>query len=276
MTSRLSRPAWLVVVLLVASGCGGTGARPSGGQSPAAPPGPGMETVTYDDAGHEMDLYLPAGGEPAAMVLLVPGVSPDPSPKDHAGFAAWGARLAAAGVVAAVPNHDAVVGGSPAGVAQLRRAVRALRARVAELAPEPVPLVTMGFSAGGPDWVEASFDPANQPVDALVGFYAEIEPPGGDGTRGSLAHHLASSARPVLLAYGLADAAPGILSSLRAFRRAARTSDVDAAILTHPTAGHAFDVLLDDGRTRSIIRRTVDFVAAPARRAASAARSWHR
>ncbi|GAA5109681.1 hypothetical protein GCM10023339_10040 [Alloalcanivorax gelatiniphagus] len=274
---RLSPGAQIVLLLVWMCASCATASDPAGAPRPAGeknrttvggPPraerATSQETVTYDEAGHEMDIYVPASATPGAPpVLIVHGVSHDSSPKDFSGFAEWGARLSAAGHVVAVPNFDAVPGGSRAGVAQLREAVRFLRRHVGGRDAGSLGLVMMGFSAGGPDWVEASFDPANQPVNALVGYYAEIEPPRpSDGSESrSLAGQLASNDKPALLAYGLEDTAPRILSSLRTFRRRASPAGHPTTILTHTGARHGFDFLEHDSRTRAIISRTMDFIS---------------
>lgn len=271
MRITAGRRAACLAVLVVASGCS---APPPSTTSPASEDSPSVtgtasaragatETVPYDDLGHEMDIYHPEpDSSPVAMVLLVHGVGSGSHPKDHPGLVAWGTRLSDAGIVAAVPDYDASVGGSEAGREQLARAVAVLRERATAPGAEQPALVTMGFSAGGADWVTASFDPANQPVSALVGYYADIEPGPREGAarERSLSSRMSEVAKPLLLAYGERDDAPGILQSLRTFRRSATSPAGRTTILTHPRAGHAFD-LTDDARTREIIRRTVRFIS---------------
>ena len=213
-----------------------------------------------------MDLYRPATGSgPWPVVLLLHGVTRDPSPKDFGGLVGWGQALAASGMAAAVINYrpdDTLA--DPQGIEDVRAAVQVLRDQAAELELDGTRLALLGFSAGGPSLATAAFDPANQPVRALAGLYPVLntaEIGGETDVAATLVDQAEERDIPMLLAYGADDAVPGVNSALPLLRRAPATERGQLRIVTHPAGGHAFDVNNQDARSRAIIQQVLTFLA---------------
>ena len=213
-----------------------------------------------------MDLYRPATGSgPWPVVLLLHGVTPDPSPKDFGGLVGWGQALAASGMAAAVINYrpdDTLA--DPQGIEDVRAAVQLLRDQATELELDGSRLALLGFSAGGPSLATAAFDPANQPVRALAGLYPVLNT-AAIGAETDVAATLVDQAEerdiPMLLAYGADDAVPGVNSALPLLRRAPASERGQLRIVTHPAGRHAFDVNNQDARSRAIIQQVLTFLA---------------
>jgi acetyl esterase/lipase len=213
-----------------------------------------------------MDLYRPATGSgPWPVVVLLHGVTPDPSPKDFGGLVGWGQALAASGMAAAVINYrpdDTLA--DQQGIEDVRAAVQLLRDQAADLELDGSRLALLGFSAGGPSLATAAFDPANQPVRALAGLYPVLNTAkiGGEtDVAATLVDQAEERNIPMLLAYGADDAVPGVNSALPLLRRAPATERGQLRIVTHQAGGHAFDVNNQDARSRAIIQQVLTFLA---------------
>jgi acetyl esterase/lipase len=212
-----------------------------------------------------MDLYRPATGSgPWPVVMLLHGVTQDPSPKDFGGLVGWGQALAASGVAAAVINYrpdDTLA--DQQGIEDVRAAVRLLREKSAELELDGSRLALLGFSAGGPSLVTAAFDPANQPVGAVAGLYPVLDTTkigGKTDVAATLLNDVRKRRTPVLLAYGADDSVPGVNSALPVLRRSPLTERGQIRLVTHPAGGHAFDVRNPDARSRAIIQQVLTFL----------------
>ena len=212
-----------------------------------------------------MDLYRPASGSgPWPVVVLLHGVTRDPSPKDFGGLVGWGQALAASGVAAAVINYrpdDTLA--DPQGIEDVQAAVRLLREKSVELELDGSRLALLGFSAGGPSLITAAFDPANQPVRAVAGLYPVLDTTkigGKTDVAATLLNEVEKRRTPVLLAYGADDTVPGVNSALPVLRRSAATEQGRIRILTHQAGGHAFDVNNPDARSRAIIQQVLTFL----------------
>jgi acetyl esterase/lipase len=221
-------------------------------------------SLPYRDA-LAMDLYRPSTGPGRwSVVVLLHGVTSDPSPKDNGGLVGWGQALAASGLAAAVINYrpDETVADRQ-GVEDVAAAISLLREQAADLRLDGSRLALLGFSAGGPSLATAALDPANEPVRAVAGLYPllDTEKVGGDT---DFAAALVSGAEerriPVLLAYGAKDSVPGVNSALPALRRAPATKRGDLRIVEHEQGGHGFDVTMQDARSRAIIEQVLTFL----------------
>ena len=217
-----------------------------------------------------MDLYRPATGSgPWRVVVLLHGVTRDPSPKDYGGLVGWGQALAASGVAAAVINYrpdDTLQ--DREGIEDVQAAVRLLREKSTELELDGSRLALLGFSAGGPSLVTAAFDPANQPVSAVAGLYPVLDTTkiGGEtDVVATLLNEVEKRRTPVLLAYGADDTVPGVNSALPVLRRSPATEQGRIRLVTHPAGGHAFDVNNQDARSRAIIQQVLTFLTSQLR-----------
>lgn len=248
-------------VLLLAAGLAACGSLQTQDAGPprATESSTGVLELEYGDEGDRMSLCRPPGTDPAPVVVLLHGVTDDPSPEEHPQMLEWCSRLAEKGLAVAVPGYDPVVEGSQEARDQVAAAVAELRSTAEESRIDADRIALVGFSGGGQEWVRAAFDPRNGPVRALVGMYAVVEPIDGTPTgAGSLSARLRRHRVPTLLAVGAADVAPHVRESVELFR--ARSSGLEVTILEHAEAGHAFDLEPRDRRAEQIVAAVDDFL----------------
>ena len=230
---------------------------------------PGMADADVDSFLYSenlaMDLYRPATvSGPWSVVVVLHGVTRDPSPKDFGGLVGWGQALAASGVAAAVINYrpDDTLSDRQ-GIEDVQAAVRLLREKSNELELDGSKLAVLGFSAGGPNLVAAAFDPANQPVRAVAGVYPVLDTTkiGGEtDIAATLLDEVEQRRTPVLLAYGADDSVPGVNSALPALRRSDAAEQGRIRLVVHQAGGHGFDVDNPDARSRAIIQQVLTFL----------------
>jgi acetyl esterase/lipase len=223
----------------------------------------------------KMDVYTPPGAQSVPAVLFIHG-GPIPRemtpPTEWGSFISYGELAAACGLAGIVPNHR-LYGLTDYPIAQddVETAIAYVRANAGELGVDGDRLAVWVFSGGGP--LLARFV-RNCPafVRCLVAFYAILDlrhviPPGADAAQVAGMELFSPAAQlpgsltrvPVLVARAGLDA-PAVNDSIDSFVRSALSGNAMIECLNHPAGQHAFDVLDDDGRSREIIERAMEFI----------------
>ena len=214
----------------------------------------------------EADVYSPAAGGHQATILFIHGgpVPEGAKPKGMRMFGDYGALAAAMGFTGITFNHRFF--GSDIG-----RAAEDVEALIAfaRLQPEvdPQRLFLWAFSGGGL-FLTLAFDRSD--VRGAVAYYAVLDVIAREGSnavtsairaRFSPLERLRAGAAvpPLFLACAGRD-----LDELKAaqerFVGEALRRNVEIELMTHPDGLHGFDILNDDERSRSILRRTFEFI----------------
>jgi acetyl esterase/lipase len=248
---------------------------------------PGMDRVrvernrVYREAGGarlEMDVYSPAGeprGAPPPVVIMIHGgpVPAGASAKNMGVFLSYGELLAASGLTAVTFSHRFYGASAIADAAgDVAAAVDYVRGHAEELGIDRDRVSLWAFSGGGP----LLSQPLRERwpfVRAIVAYYAVLDlqvlPPGAASgitseTRREFSpvHHLAAAGEnmPSLLVARAGRDNPWLNATIDRFVAEALARNVPLELMTHPAGQHGFDVLDDDGRSREIIARTLDFL----------------
>jgi acetyl esterase/lipase len=226
----------------------------------------------------EMDLYSPpeaTRGAPRPVVILIHGgpVPPGASAKNMGVFLSYGELLAASGLKAVTFSHRFYGPGALADAAgDVAAAVAHVRDHAEELGIDRDRVALWAFSGGGP-FLSQPLRERWPFVRAIVAYYAvldlQVPPPGAaggiaDDTRRDFSplHLLAAATEnmpPLLVARAGRDN-PWLNATIDRFVAEALARNVPLELMTHPAGQHGFDVLDDDGRSREIIARTLDFL----------------
>jgi acetyl esterase/lipase len=273
-------------------------AAPVSAQSPPRPPAgdPAARRIVYAVAGMDrvrvqrltyrttgnvalpMHVYAPPGlarGERRPGVILIHGgpIPPEVSPPDWGVYRSYGELLGASGLTAVTFKHRLHdLQAFPTATEDLRALLRHVRANAESLQIDPERIALWAFSGGGP-LLSVAFEPPALGIRCVASYYAILDLRPGPEAPPILPLAVAEAHSPVhLLAQGsgpfpatlIARAArdqPVINASVDAFSKAALAKDIDLELLTLPRGGHGFDAE-DEGRSREVIRRTVDFFKA--------------
>ena len=249
---------------------------------------PGMDQavvqrdLTYKTDGAvevKMDVYTPPGLDPAARrpaVIFIHGgfLPPEMRPKDWGVYTSYGRLMAASGLIGVTFNHryhgfdEKSLALSFGDVAD---AIAYVRKNADRLHVDPERIALWGFSGGGPH-LSLALRERLPYVRCLVAYYAAL-----DLSDATLARFQASRATvakyfPVTyLTDQLADMPPMLIGragldglslnrSVQEFTTKALALGATLEVLNHPTGRHGFDVEDDDGRSRQVIARTVEFL----------------
>jgi acetyl esterase/lipase len=244
---------------------------------------PGMDAVSVrrdlvykvaDGQPLQVDVYSPSGPPRSrpAVILIHGGPIPRIGAKNMAVFVSYGELLAASGLVAVAFDHrflaPARLTDAGGDVADL---VAHIRKSAGSLGVDPQRLAFWAFSGGGP-FLAAPLRERPTWVHALVAYYAVLDlqqpPPGDDsGTSAdvrqtfSAIHSLgdARNAPPILVARAALDNA-WLNGAIDRFVQTALDNGATLDLLNHPEGRHGFDILDDDGRSKQIIRHTLEFL----------------
>jgi acetyl esterase/lipase len=261
---------------------------PSFAQQPPGPPPdifkrrvvysvPGMDGVRArrdlpfqsGDATLKMDLYLPKGSAPRSgwpTVVFIHGgpVPPGITPKDWGVYQSYGELTAASGLAAVTFNHRL---NAPADYPRAADDVTALLAHLRTEAPklklDPEKLAVWAFSGGGP-LLASVLAQRSASLRCAAAFYPLLATPEGTPADPRLSpleqlQQAGGSIPPLLIARAGRDN-PALNATVEAFVRTAVEKGVTLDLLTHPNGQHGFDILDDDARSRTVIRRTLAFL----------------
>ncbi len=244
----------LVALVLAAAVAGADYRNPTAGAIVALQT-PGMHlakvkrNVQYK-AGLRLDVYRPAraSGRLPVVVFVHGNARGTDSPKASGVFVGWGQLAAASGLAGVTFDHRE----DPEDVVA---AVRYVRRNAARLGIDASRICVAGFSAG----VQLSMLPALQgrlgELRCAVGYYGPLH---AELAQLSPLAYLRAGAPATLLAKAGRDS-PAINRSID--RYVARAKEVGARVelLVQPTGPHGFETT-KDAKTRSVMRRTLDFL----------------
>ena len=188
-----------------------------------------------------LDVYRPAASRAGSRlpgVLLVHGITGDPSPKDWGIYVGWGQQLAAHGLVGIPFNHTGKR-------AEVRAALAAVRAQAGRLGVAGDRLCVASFSAGVELGMAVAL--ADERVRCALGFYGA---PDAGLVRADMA--------PVFLAKAGLDS-DDINAAIDRFVAQAQTLGARVRLVVHPNGVHGFDLRTPGARTRAILREAVRF-----------------
>jgi acetyl esterase/lipase len=248
---------------------------------------PGMDQVqvrrnlvyrTVGETRLELDVYspsaAPSGARRPAVVLVHGGPVPEGArPTDWGVFVSYGQMLAASGFTAVTFNHRFRGPGALADAAgDVAAAVGFVRERADELGIDRDRIGLWAFSGGGP-LLSAPLHERWPFVRAIAAYYAaldlQVRPP---GVTGGLSDATRREFSPLLYLAAAGEKTPPILvaragkdnawtnATIDRFVQEALARNAPLELITHPTGEHGFDILNDDGRSREIIARTLDFL----------------
>ncbi len=238
--------------------------------------------ATDGDEEMHLDLYLPAVHAPDDRAPAVVFIHGGPVPADWSGgakasgqYTSYGRLLATHGIAAVVPNHrfDAPER-LPAAARDITAALGWVREHASEHGIDADRICIWAVSAGGLLLAPLLRSPP-EGLRCVVVYYgvmraSVLDAAGLPGTPASFAAVADAAVAvergraplpPVLVARAARDY-PLINTSIDRFVAAATAADATVELLQHPEGDHGFDVLNDDERSRDIIRRTLEFLAA--------------
>lgn len=226
-----------------------------------------------------LDVYAPPGGSHEASrpaVLLVHGDLPPEAilgTKDGGPFVSLAQLIAASGVVAVTFDHrsteqftkmDAVI-------ADIDDLLQFVRGHGPELGIDPNRLCAWSFSAGVPYGVYVALQHP-EAIRCIVAYYGplDLQPLYGhippqvtqDMLRSCspLAQIEQAVTIPPLLVVRAGQDQPWLNQTIDRFVQQALARNLPVDLMSHPEGPHAFDILDDSQRSRTILRRTLDFI----------------
>lgn len=253
---------------------------------------PGMDEVTVrkditykrvDGEALLLDTYRPsrsAPGQRHPAVIFVHGDGPPDILRNAKGwgqYASWGRLAAASGLAGITFNHRSTEGRTrlAEAAADVDDLVSFVRARAGDLAVDPDRLCLWTCSMGPPVALRTILRDRPASVRCIVCLYGAMDlgplrdetPPGVSDAvlrEFSPLNLLVESTvppPPLLLARAGLEERPWLNPTIDRFAAEAAARGAELDLLIHPRGRHAFDVLDDDGRSRDIIARTVQFMA---------------
>ena len=191
------------------------------------------------------DIYIPrprADDARFPAVILIHGTVGDAPvlPKEWGAFRSWAELLSASGMVGIAFNHRQ----SAADLADLTLFLQE-NAEYFDIDPDRICLAA--FSTGGAllNWAVREKRPF---VQCLVSFYPRLEFPPSAGMP------------PIFIARGGMDQTDGINVSIDRFVQQAIAANAPVTVANHPGAPHHFDTLLNDVRSREIVKMSLEFM----------------
>ena len=201
-----------------------------------------------------MDVYLPTGRAPGRRVpavLLVHGEA-DPvllrGVRGWGQYTGWGRLLAAEGMAGVAFEHRAIAeAGFEAVVAEVGRALAAIREGASDLGVDPEGIGVAAFSAGVPLTAAVLAGAAGHIRCAALcyGPLDDLEP---------------DPALPPLLVVRAGQDHPELNRTIDEFVSAATARHVAVELVHQPYGHHAFDVADDTDASRDVIRRVLAFL----------------
>ena len=251
---------------------------------------PGMEKIRarknigwkrVDGTELKLDVYAPPRQKRVqllpAIIFIHGGPIPDnmlTEPKEWGIFVSYGQLAAASGFVGVTFNHRFYLGGQPRNAQEdVIDLIAYVRANAATLRIDPERLTLWAFSGGGA-LLSAVLRDAPPYIRCLVAYYTLLDKPfltGGLSVEALLEfsplHHLQKriaaktdvTLPPILIARAGKDT-PAINGPIDRFVQAALALNMNLELYNHSTGIHTFDALNNDARTRTIIRRTMEFI----------------
>lgn len=247
-------------------------------------PVPSVESVKVQtrtsSTGRALDVYRHAGrqNDQVPAVVFIPGDGPEEAiakVKDWGQYVSWGQLVVSRGLAAVTTNHRSTDRYSDLdGAAQdVDAAVDYVRANGHALGIDVNRIAIWTCSAGGPMALRTVLRDRPEFVRALVALYAVMDlrdsrnsfaPGVSEDTLAefSPARYLEMGGRfPPMLVVRAGRDREVINHSIETFAAAAVSSGVDIEYINHADGRHAFDVVDDTPRSRSIISRTLDFLS---------------
>lgn len=248
---------------------------------------PGMEQVpvrkdlVYRQVGGQdlrLDIYYPPdltedGRLPA--VVFVHGDGPPEilrSAKDWGAYVSWGQLTAMSGMIAVTFNHRSSEGRTrlPEAAADVEALVAYVLGHAAQLRIDPDRVGIWTCSAGGPKGVRAALQGPPPYVRCLVSLYAllDLEPlrphipsdvPDAVLQEFSPIRHLGPQSPPMLVVRAGLDH-PALNDAIDRFVLAALKQNLTIDVYNHAAGRHAFDILDNDERSRTIIAHILAFL----------------
>jgi dienelactone hydrolase len=223
-----------------------------------------------------LDLYQPAGGGPAPLVVLVHPATRsdlDIAPNRWNNNVSRARALAAFGLATAVFNHELrfypMRPRQPA--AELQQAIDYLRRNAAGLGIDPSRVCVVSYGDGAPllsslmeqppaylkclamfypllDIREPRFVAADEPEDVKSAFSPLIQ-----------LYRNSANVPPLMLLYAGNDS-PDAVADAQRFERVARSLQASVQVLVHPDGAAGFDVASADTTTTRLLRGWIEFV----------------
>lgn len=223
-----------------------------------------------------MDVYRPQERSPdtrlPAVVFVHGGPVPGPL-KDAAQFTSYGRLVAASGLAAVTFSHRFTAPAElPTAATDVDEAFAYLREHATELSIDPDRICVWAFSFGGV-FVTPMLRERPEALRCAVLYYALVDPAtatelGMEGIPVDFAAEydateaVAATGDPlprIVVARAGTDFAP-LNQALDEFVTTALDANAPLDLMNHSRGEHVFDVLDDDERSRSIIRRTLEIV----------------
>ena len=222
---------------------------------------PGMELVvaTYTDVSFstekkslKLDVYVPpdlAADERLPAVLFVHGSAPAArNLKNHGQYVSWGKLVGASGLIAVPFNWDYP---DPSGIEQL---IAFVREHADEFQIDRDRLCLFSISAGVSVGFTVALKDSPTYLRCVIGYYGNPSP-----ALELIESREAAGLPPILLAKaGIDD--PTFIEGTDRFANELNALGAPVTLLTHENGVHAFDLRIDDDRSREIIEQTIDFI----------------
>ncbi|MDQ3799874.1 MAG: alpha/beta hydrolase [Acidobacteriota bacterium] len=229
----------------------------------------------------KMDVYTPPnlskGEKRAAVFFIHGGTQLENRPKDWGVFQSWGKLVGASGMVGVVFTHRMGFPKPEMALAEndLNDAINYVRNNAEALSVDKDRIALVAFSAGAP-LLSVPMRDTPPFVRALAAFYGFLDIQQSEMHRRGVGDaqilkkyspfsYLAPNAAklpPIFIARAGRDEIPGLNDAADRFIAEALSKNVSIEVMNHPAGVHGFDNQTDDGRSREIIRRALEFLRA--------------
>lgn len=229
-----------------------------------------------------LDLYLPPDHTPAQklpVVVLVHGDGPVGGIKDSGQYTSLGRILAASGLIGVAFNHRMLMEGFMIKdvISDIEDLIQFLIKNNDKYGIDENRIAIWSLSAGVPFGLYAGIHNHTGNIKCMAAYYGfgdlttlctllkgSINPDGIEeqAEKYSAANLLVQGPEkiaPLLIARAGKDQVPMLLKSLDKFIATALANNINIDVYNHPNGIHAFDLYIDEPRTREIMENTLEF-----------------